>query len=79
MKIIGPDGDPVEARKIEIVESHENWSIYKLEDGTVIRLKPVTGDVLRLEAYNEFGEPIYIVRSKNFISADVPDTLFQKT
>lgn len=32
--------------RIKIVEYKENWSEYTLENGTIIRLKPVVTDII---------------------------------
>jgi len=76
MKIKGPDGKPIEVDQMEVAEAGEQWSSYKLKDGTTVRLKPVAISIFRAQdLYNEDGEPVYIVRSQNIIAADVPDEL----
>lgn len=76
MKMKAPDGTIVEVDKIEITEADEQWSTFKLEDGTVIRVKIVPVGIFRAQGrYNEDGEPVYIVKSQNVISTDVPERL----
>ncbi len=64
---------------IEIVKSEERWNEYILEDGSVIKLKPVVTEVLRVE--NEWapdGNPIYFLKSAQVLSVDSPDGLKKK-
>ena len=38
-----------DANEIEMLEARENWSIYRLADGTTLRIKPVMIAVFRAE------------------------------
>lgn len=54
----------------------EHWNEYLLDDGTVLRLKPVVTEVLRVEGeYDAHGNPGYIVQSTNVTAVDAPDEL----
>jgi len=76
MKMKGPDGKMIEADVVEVVESSEPWSVYKLSDGTELRVKFVLGVVYRARtAMSKEGEPIYVARSQNVVVAVVPDHL----
>ena len=60
-----------EAVRFEMVE--EPWTKYKLPDGTVLRLKLVVTDVIRLPGAPA-GEQQYAVRSGNIMAVDAaPD------
>lgn len=64
---------------------HEDWNLYELEDGSLIKAKliahkiargidPKTGDILRVL---ESGEPLYDVRYSVVIVAQVPKELME--
>ncbi len=47
----------------------EEWNIYKLKDGTRIKVKLIVTVVQRVtNVYDQFGDPMYIVSSSNVIS-----------
>ena len=72
MKIKAPDGKTVEADKIDILDAKEQWSSYKLADGTTLRVKPVVVSVVHLKGcYNDDGEPLYQVRTENVVEQSV--------
>lgn len=68
-------GRSVEAEKVEFNTVEEPWSLYKLEDGTVVKVKPVVSDVFRLPGNDPVtGLPQILVRSANIISVEPPET-----
>ena len=53
-----------DANEIEMLEAKENWSIYRLTDGTTLRIKPVMIAVFRPEGQQgPAGEPVYNMKS----------------
>ena len=53
-----------DANEIEMLEAKENWSIYRLADGTTLRIKPVMIAVFRAEGQQgPAGEPVYNMKS----------------
>jgi len=53
-----------DANEIEMLEAKENWSIYRLADGTTMRIKPVMIAVFRAEGQQgPAGEPVYNMKS----------------
>ena len=53
-----------DANEIEMLEAKENWSIYRLADGTTLRIKPVMIAVYRAEGQQgPAGEPVYNMKS----------------
>jgi len=69
-------GKEHEAEFIDVNQTNEYWNQYLLEDGTVLKLKPVATDVVRLVgAYDDEGNPIYVIKSKNIVSLSVPENL----
>ena len=56
----------------------EDWNIYKLEDGTTLKIKIILKGVRRLNRYNPDGTPVYIVASQNIVSTPkVPKKLMK--
>jgi hypothetical protein len=50
--------------EIEILETNERWSEYRLADGTTLRLRPVMISVFRADGqYTPDGEPVYNMKS----------------
>ena len=53
-----------DVNEIEMLETKENWSIYRLADGTTLRIKPVMIAVFRAEGQQgPAGEPVYSMKS----------------
>ena len=72
--------DLEKAEDIEITEEKENWNIYKLKDGSEIKLKLVVTGVKRLTTkWQPDGNPIYLVNSQNVMRlGHVPKSLKAK-
>lgn len=74
-----PGGPLVDAELIEVQNSQENWSQYLLSDGTTLKLKLVATEVWRVEnAFDNDGNPQYVVKSGNILVANAPDELRKK-
>jgi len=74
-----PDGREVTAEEIPIQSSTEHWNEYLLSDGSVVRMKNVVTEALRLEGeYDPAGNPVYIVQSTNVMNVSAPDELRRK-
>ncbi len=72
-------GQEHEAESVDINQTSEHWNQYLLEDGTILKLKSVATDVARLvEAYDEEGNPIYVVKSRNILTVVAPEQLKKK-
>ena len=64
---------PVQNTEVEMLESKETWSEYRLADGTRLRVKPVMIAVFRAE--NEAtadGEPVYNMKSTLVVDVRAP-------
>ena len=72
-------GQPVDSEEVEFEPLAERWNEYRLSDGTLLKMKLVVTRVIRLDVYNEQGEPIYLVNSNNVLSATVPPQLMKGT
>ena len=69
----------VEAIEVPVKSSGEFWNEYMLEDGTVIRVKVVMTDVMRVEdEYDEEGAPAYDIKTTMISSVSVPEHLRRK-
>lgn len=72
--------DLEEAADLDFTEEDEHWNVYKLSDGTTLKVKLVLRGVKRLKRYNPDGNPIYMIDSQNIVRAvDVPEQLKEKT
>jgi hypothetical protein len=57
-----PTGQEVEAFEVPIEESSERWSEFKLEDGTIFRVKMTVLTVHRVpDTWDPQGNPFYMM------------------
>ncbi len=57
----------------------EPWSLYRLEDGSTIRIKLVVSDVFKLPMTDPLtGLPQYVIKSGNVMSVEPIDTPLSK-
>ena len=79
MRVQGPDGSTVEAEVLDFKIEREDWVVYKLEDGTTLRMKVTllkVGKAVDGEGnvrYKADGEPLYFTNQRVELVADVPD------
>lgn len=60
--------DLEKAEDIDIMEEKENWNVYKLRDGSELKLKLVVTGIKRLTTkWQPDGNPIYLVNSQNVL------------
>jgi len=80
-----PDGKVIKCEDIDFEIEKEPWAIYKLKDGTVLKVKvvvgkvsrgidPTTGGILRNPST---GEPFYNVFHNVLIMAEVAENLMK--
>jgi len=61
-------GREVEATEVEFLTRKEDFNEYQLTDGTVIKMKTVVTDVVKIEGeVDPEGNPVYQVRSTNIV------------
>jgi len=71
--------DIAEGEDVDFEEVKEYWNVYKLKDGTTLKVKLVLMGVKRLKKHNPDGSPIYVIQSQNIVRAvDVPKELYAK-
>lgn len=79
-QIPGPDGKMVSATTIGFQVGGEHFNEYVLDDGTLLRLKPVMTEILRVDdMYDGEGNPVYVAKAQNVVVASSPDKLRKKT
>jgi hypothetical protein len=75
-RILGPDGQEHEAEPVGFRASGEHFNEYLLDDGVILRIKLVLTDVWKVkDAYDEHGDPAYLVGQSLVIAVDAPDHL----
>lgn len=68
--------DIANGEEIDFEEIKEGWNIYKLKDGTTLKVKIALLGVKRLQKCNPDGMPIYLINSQNLVRAvNVPTEL----
>jgi hypothetical protein len=79
VKVMVPNLGAVEGVKVPIAESTERWTDLKLEDGTVLRVKPAIISVIRVDnRYDQEGNPLYVVQGGQIMTvASVREELKQ--
>lgn len=75
-KPIDLGGKMVDAYPVAIVSEQEFWNTYGLEDGSIVRIKLVAQEILRVEGmWDADGNPVYVVRSTNVTAVDGNESL----
>lgn len=78
-KIPLQDGTYIEGTIMPFQTGGEHWSEYLVEDGTVLRVKLVATEVIRVDGeYDQEGNPVYILNSTNVMVVSSPDDLKRK-
>jgi len=71
--------DLEDGEDLDFTESKEGWNVYKLEDGTTLKVKLVLRSVKRLKKWNPDGTPLYLIQSANVVRVlNVPKELRAK-
>jgi hypothetical protein len=68
----------VDGEVIDFETVKEDWSVYKLADGSTIRFKPVVYKIVRTNESNSDGEPIYHIEWSPMMVSNVPAELLKK-
>jgi hypothetical protein len=69
-------GRDVEATPIDVVTDREFWNEYQLHDGSLIKVKLIVTEILRVVGeYDPEGNPVYIMKSGNVLTVNSPDAL----
>ena len=67
-------GRAVEAEKMDFKPiDDENWSLYRLEDGTVVKLRLIVSEIFKLPGADPLtGMPQFLVKSSNVMAVESP-------
>ena len=64
---------------VDVISSEEVWSTYNLADGSVVRVKPVIAEIIRVVGtFTPEGEPLYLLKGGMVPSVRVPKNLLRK-
>lgn len=71
--------DLMEAKDLDFTEEAEHWNVYKLQDGTTLKVKLVLRGVKRIKRFNLDRTPVYVINTQNILRAvNVPEELKAK-
>lgn len=72
--------DLSEGEEVDFENSKEEWNVYKLADGSTLKVKLVLVNVVRSrDNYDSLGNPIYGITSQNIVKVlNAPKRLKQK-
>ena len=63
------DGKQVEGESVPFtVPEGENWTAYHLADGSIVRAKIVMSEIVRLDKYDDKGNPIYLFNAQQVVN-----------
>jgi hypothetical protein len=66
----------VEVTPLTYRAAGEHWNEYLVDDGTVVRVKLVVTEILRIDGqYDNDRNPLYVVRSGNVIVVSSPESI----
>ena len=79
VKITLPNLGPVDGTEVPLTESVERWTELRLEDGAVLRVKPLIMKVIRIDGrYDPQGNPLYALQGGQAMTiVSVPEHLRQ--
>jgi len=72
--------DLSEGEEVDFENEKEEWNVYKLSDGSTLKVKLVLVNVARSrDKYDPLGNPIYGITSQNIVKVlNVPEKLKRK-
>lgn len=74
--LVNPAEGSKPGNEIDVLETSEKWSDYRLEDGTVLRLKPILYRIVRVDGeYDSANNPLYVVTSAQVMNVHAPEHL----
>lgn len=73
------DGNFIEGTVMPFQTGGEHWNEYLVEDGSLVRVKLVATEIVRLDGqYDQEGNPVYVLNSTNVLVVAAPDDLKRK-
>jgi hypothetical protein len=71
-----PDGSWVEGTLMPFQTGGEHWNEYIVDDGTLLRVKLVATEVIKVDGkFDQEGNPMYVLNSANVMVVNSPDDL----
>jgi hypothetical protein len=71
-----PGQPPRDAELMEVEEAKEQWSEYRLSDGSILRIKQVATEIWKIDdLYDQEGNPQYVVKSAGILNVIAPEKL----
>lgn len=78
-KVRLPTGQEFDAVELTFRSPGENFNEYLVDDGTVVRVKTVVTEILRIEGlFDGDGNPVYRVNSSQVLAVSAPEELRRK-
>ena len=72
-------GMAVEAEQMDFNPIEENWSRYRLEDGTVLKLRLIVSEIFKLPGADPLtGMPQFLAKSSNVMAVEPPTSSITK-
>ena len=71
-------GKQIPGEEVEFEIARENFNSYFLADGSKLKLKAVVTSIVRLDAHNPDGNPVYMINSSTVVATDCPPGLMRK-
>ena len=73
--------DLSEGEEVDFKNEKEEWNVYKLADGTTLKVKLVLVNVVRSrDKYDPLGNPLYGITSQNIVKVlNVPEKRKRKS
>ena len=69
VKVPAPDGKLLDGLEVPVIESTERWTEVKLEDGTILRVKPSVLSAIRIPGqFDPEGNPMYVIKATNTLT-----------
>ena len=73
-------GKMVDGVELDFKTKIEEWNEYQISDGTILRIKLVTTNIVRLSGeYDQEGNPVYVAKSANVVVVSPPGKLMKGT
>jgi hypothetical protein len=69
-QIRGSKGQMVNAKQITFEQVSEGFSVYKLSDGKIMKIKVVLAEVYSLDELDDLGRNNYFIKSQPVISIE---------
>ncbi|MCH8907638.1 MAG: hypothetical protein IH840_11155, partial [Candidatus Heimdallarchaeota archaeon] len=68
----------IDLEPIDFISIREQWNVYKLADGTNLRVRAIATQITVSETRNQFGEPIYVINNSLSLDYRPPKHLRKK-